>query len=210
MLQPPAVATREAPPEPCCVPRFQLLVEDLGAAPVARDAAALPVLEVPSGVSHLDLGAEPLALAPHAPAKPALALEPIEATATAGVRSRLVLLTPPELRLCLNGLPLPAVALLVVGDQLQLDTRAILHVTEVREAGASAPSPALVGSPCGVCRLPLTADTAVLICGCGLPLHLEGPPKPKGERLECALIGDCPSCGAEIKPDGGPVWLPEL
>jgi hypothetical protein len=68
-----------------------------------------------------------------------------------------------------------------------------------------------VGRPCAVCRLPIAADTRITTCGtCALPFHLEGPPTPENERLECALFGDCPGCGSAVNTAGGHVWLPEL
>ena len=202
-------AERERPAATPCNPGFRLFVESLenGACPGARTVADLPLLEVPAGVTHLAPTREPLALVRRRPRAAAVVLEPLQV----GGRSRLLLLTPTSLRARLNGQAAPIVALLRVGDQLQLDARAILHVTEYRGAGAVSPSPELVGSPCGVCRLPLTAETSVYICGgCGLPLHLEGPPKPESDRLECALFGDCPSCGTEVRTASGLVWLPEL
>jgi hypothetical protein len=191
-------------------PGFHLLVESLehdSAASTVKTAADLPILEVPSGVLHLVPTKSPLRLVSRKPRLAACVFEAVEV----GGRARLLLVTPPGLRVRLNGQAVPLVVLLKVGDQLQLDARAILHVTEYRGAGAIRPGIELIGSPCGVCRLPLVAETQVYICGgCGLPLHLESAPKPEAERLECALFGDCPSCGAEVKTSSGHVWLPEL
>lgn len=195
-------------------PGFHLLVESLecGAHGSARTATDMPVLAVPDGVTQLCAARDPLALVPvaHAgsdqSASAACVFEPVK---VAG-RARLLLLSPAGLHARLNGAAVPALALLRVGDQLQLDGRVVLHLTEYRRAGAVSPSAELVGSPCGVCRLPLTAETSVHICSCGLPLHLEGPPKPESERLECALFGDCPSCGSEVRRESGHVWLPQL
>ena len=202
------VATRVPHVENPRTSRFQLFVEELGENVARRTVEELPLLDVPAGISHLDPAADTLEVAHGSPQGPAFVLEPVEASG----RRRLLLLAPPGLRARRNGLPVPAVALLDVGDQLQLDARAVLHVTELREGGAVPPPSSLVGQPCGVCRLPLLADTTVVICGCGLPLHLEGPPKPVEDRLQCGLLagGECPSCTAPIRPEGGRVWLPEL
>ncbi len=199
----------EAPPQP----GFHLFVESLdGTADSSVPSACdLPVLQVPAGISHLAPAREPLALVSRKPRTPAFVFEPLAAGEQQDGRPRLLLLTPAGLRARLNGQAVPRVALLKVGDQLQLDANAILHVTEYRLSGAVAPSPELVGKPCGVCRLPLTAETTVYICVvCGVPLHLEGPPKPAGDRLECALFGDCPSCGDKVRTESGHVWVPEL
>jgi len=187
-------------------PGFHLFVESLASG--VSTVADLPVLEVPAGVSYLAPAREPLALVTRKPRTPAFVFEPLRAGDQEGGRARLLLLTPAGLRARLNGSAVPRLALLKVADQLQLDARAVLHVTEYRRAGAVSVTPELVGNPCGVCRLPLTAETTVVVCTCGLPLHLEGPPKPAGERLECALLG-C-SCGAEVRLESGHVWEPEL
>lgn len=189
---------------------FRFFVETLTGSAAAPPPAAtdLPVLEVPKGLTYLAPGSAPLTLVPNEPSAAALVLEPVH---VAG-RPRLLLMSPGGLHARLNGQAVPALALLKVGDQLQIDAAsAILHVTEHTAGGATPPAPELVGQPCGVCRLALTADTAVYVCsGCSVPLHLEGPPKAEGERLECAMFGDCPSCGAEVRTSGGYAWVPEL
>ena len=188
------------------LPGFHFLIESLGSK-AARQPSELPVLELPPGVSHLLPARESLALSARKPRRPALTMEPV----VLGGRPRLLLLTPPSLDARLNGQALPLLALLTLGDQLQLGPRHLLHLTEYRTGGIVRPDSQLQGQLCGVCRLPLTADTQVYLCGgCGLPLHLEGAPKPEAERLECALFGDCPSCGSEVQTASGYLFQPEL
>jgi len=205
------------------VPGFHLFVESLaGGAGASTSSADLPVLAVPAGISFLVPSRGEVSLVSRRPEDAALVLEPVQVDG----RARLLLLATgggePEqllgadaatlsgrLRARLNGHAAPVLALLKVGDQLQLDAQVVVHVTEYREAGASRPTPELVGKPCGVCRVPLTAETSVYLCSCGLPLHLEGPPKPESDRMECALLG-CPSCGASVRQEGEHVWVPEL
>lgn len=206
-------AERSLPGEAPRQPGFHLLVESLAdtAGSTVPSACDLPALQVPAGISHLAPAREPLALVSRKPRTPAFVFEPLAAREQQDGRPRLLLLTPAGLRARLNGQAVPRVALLRVGDQLQLDANAILHVTEYRLSGAVAPSPELVGEDCGVCRLPLLVDTTVYICvGCGLPMHLEGQAKPADDRLECALFGDCPVCGSKVRTESGHVWLPEL
>lgn len=191
------------------MPGFHLLVESLEAERAPRSAVELPVLEVPPGVSYLAPSRSPLALVARRPRAASLAFEPVSLGAGGG-RARLLALNPAGLRARRNGLPLPIVALLDVGDQLQLDARAVLHVTEYRRAGAERPAPELVGRRCGLCRIPLTAATTVFLCSCGVPLHLEGLSVPADRRLECALLGGCPDCERPVRVEGGHVWLPEL
>jgi hypothetical protein len=120
----------------------------------------------------------------------------------------LLMLTPPSLEVRLNGLPAPRVAVLAVGDQIQLP-EAVLHVTKHRSVALGPPSAALVGKTCGVCRGVFDERTVVLVHDCGAALHLEPESKPAGERLECALLG-CPDCGKPVSLESGFSYLPEV
>ena len=182
-------------------------------------------LPVSTQVSYLVERRGGPALTLRRPARPVLALEPVQVEG----RPRLLVLQPgapglqrsngaasskgpraPRPRMRLNGQPLPPVAILRVRDRLRVGPRTF-HVTAFRAGGAVAPAPAQLGVPCGVCRLPLTQETLVHACECGVLLHLEGEPIPVEERLECALVGDaCPSCESALMLEGGHVWLPEV
>ncbi len=201
----PPVPAQAAPPS-VSARSFQLVIES---APTASPPAAaeMPFLAVPTRVSFLVQRKGVPALSTRRPARPTVAFEPV----VVGSRPRLLALQAGPGRVRLNGLKMPPVALLQVRDQLQVDVTGTLHVTELRSGGAVPPSPAQVGTPCGVCRLPVTAQSRVYVCQCGVLLHLEGAPIPAEDRLECALVGDtCPSCTTEIVSEGGHVWLPEL
>jgi hypothetical protein len=162
-------------------------------------------LALGASVMHLELGRQALALTEAAPRGPALLLEILPP----GGSARLLCLPPRSARLRLNGRPAPPVALLELGDELQVGGFTV-YVSE-HLGGGAVPVPAeLVGSPCGLCRLPFAAGTDVARCRCGEVLHLEGPPKPEAERLECALLGDCPTCSRPLKLAGGWAWLPEV
>ena len=109
----------------------------------------------------------------------------------------------------LNDHPSPIVAVLDVGDQLQIgDT--VLHLTKFREFAVGPPSPDLLGRRCGVCRVPFDEQTRVYLHDCGEALHLESESKPAEERLECALLGNCPNCGGSISLESGYSFTPEL
>jgi len=121
----------------------------------------------------------------------------------------LLMLTPPGVRVRVNDRPSPVVAVLELGDQLQIgDT--VLHLTRYREPSVGAPTPELLGRRCGVCRVPFDPQTRVYVHDCGEALHLEPESKPAEERLECALMGDCPNCGEPISMESGFSFLPEL
>lgn len=132
-------------------------------------------------------------------------LEPV----SIGGRARLLAIAPPELRLRVNGLPAPDVAVLQVGDELHAGGGPPLYVTEYRSPRIETPAGELLERACEVCRLPLTPETRVYVCHhCGSPMHLEGPEHPGGDPLTCALLGDC-VCETPVATDGGYAWRPE-
>jgi hypothetical protein len=124
-------------------------------------------------------------------------------------RAALLMLTPTCVSVRVNDHPSPIVAVLKVGDQVQVgDT--VLHLTQYREFTVGPPSPELLGRRCGVCRVPFDQQTRVYLHDCGEALHLEPDSKPADERLECALLGDCPNCGEPISTESGYSFLPEV
>jgi hypothetical protein len=195
---------------------LHLLVEPL--APEfnnATDAHDLPIVVVPASASYLyleagDGGRFPSVIRlvdgePHL--AHALRFEPVRAAR----RPALLMVTPTGVgRLRINGRPAPRVALLRAGDQLHLDGSMALHVVLKRKLEVVKPPSELVGRPCGYCRVPFTEETTIVVCECGVPLHFEGPPKPEGERLECAQLAACPECQTELPCEAGELELPEL
>ena len=191
---------------------FRFLVESAADADERRrDAGELLEVPVGRGVRVLDL--ESLASDPRLEATQrgrgfrtrALHFESL----TVEGRPALLLLTPHGVEARVNDRPLPSIALLEVGDQLQVaDT--VLHLTQYREFAVAPPSPELLGRRCGVCRVPFVRETRVYLHDCGAALHLEPESKPAEERLECALLGDCPNCGEPISTESGYSFLPEL
>jgi hypothetical protein len=124
-------------------------------------------------------------------------------------RAALLMLTPPGVGVRVNGRPSPIVAVLNVGDQLQVGGT-VLHLTRYNEFAVGPPSPELLGRRCGVCRVPFDEQTRVYLHECGEALHLEPASKPAEERLECALLGNCPNCGGKISTASDYSFLPEL
>jgi hypothetical protein len=183
---------------------FYLIVDEPGTA----GAGGPRRLGVPGGVSYLQAGASgPPRLLAKAPAKgePACALE-----AVGGARPQLLLLSPGDARVRVNGQPAPPVALLGVKDQVQLGGGPLLHVTAYHAARVG-PTPAdQVGRECPVCRAPLAATTVYVCPGCGTALHCEVEDKGP-DRLECArLTSECPTCRAPVVLEAGWAYLPEL
>lgn len=160
------------------------------------------------GVWSVDLETETLTASPSRPrdasARTRLRFEEIRLER----RPALLMLTPPSLSLRVNGLPAPRPAVLEVGDQILTD-RAVLHVSRYRSPALGAPPAALVGRECPVCRTAVAADSRVLVHECGEPIHLEPESVPEERRLECASLGDCPSCNAPVGLEEGLVWMPD-
>jgi hypothetical protein len=78
----------------------------------------------------------------------------------------LLMLTPPGVRVRVNDRPSPIVAVLGLGDQMQVgDT--VLHLTRYREFSVGSPTPELLGRRCGVCRVPFDEQTRVYLHDCG-------------------------------------------
>jgi hypothetical protein len=129
---------------------------------------------------------------------------------TVGRRTSLLMLSPPGVEARVNDRPSPRVAVLGVGDQLQVG-QTVLHVTRFREIAVGPPTSELLGRRCGVCRVPFDESTTVYVHECGTPMHLEPESTPAEERLQCALLGgSCPNCGEPISLESGYSYLPEL
>ena len=185
--------------------------------PDAQRGATPHVLAVPASPATLIAGAPEADLAfvplrvegPGGRAAPADL--PLFESIAAGPGGKLLMLTAPGSGARLNGLPAPLVALLSVGDQVELDTHRTLHVSMMRSvAPVSAPAE-IVGKPCGICMVDFTAESRVVLCpACGNGRHMEGPEVPAIDRLECAAIGACQECGAELPDSDGLAYWPEV
>ena len=193
----PATAAPAADPASDVV---RLVVEPL-------DGSSTHSIDLPQGTSYLVARGRRLTAAARRPAGhgPAVRVEVLGAERAAP----LALFVPAGLRVRLNGLPAPVVAPLRVKDQVQLDSRTLLHVTACLNPRIETPAGELLGRSCGLCRRALDASTRVYVCPCGVPLHLEGP-EHGSERLECAHFGDCPSCERPVRSEGAEAWMPEL
>jgi hypothetical protein len=195
---------------------LHLLIEPLASeASNPTDARDLPIALVPTSASYLNLEFGDRVKFPsvirlldcESHLAPALSFEPVHVAR----RPALLVVTPPSVdRLRINGRPAPRVALLRAGDQLHLDGSCALHVVRKRRLAVVTPPTELVGRPCGYCRVPLAPETTIAICDCGVPLHLEQPPKPESERLECARLTACPECRQKFPSEAGELELPEL
>lgn len=106
----------------------------------------------------------------------------------------------------LNGLAIPRLAHLHVGDELDVaGTRFAVSYRHRPHRGA--PPADLAGRPCGVCGVALEESTQVVLCaGCGCAVHDEDEvPGRDAEPLRClSLCGArCPECQERLdRPEG--------
>ncbi len=181
------------------VSRFRLRAESDAAGEYA-------LLEVPDHIAYLTApNGRAAAFRRHYQRRePSLLFEPILVRR----RPSLLVMTPNNVGMRINGLPAPRMALLRVGDELALDATTFLRIGEYRRMSFDKPPGDVVGQRCGGCRTPVAADALVYSCDCGELLHFEQPPKPEDERLECALVASqCPSCRDELpSPEGELRW----
>jgi hypothetical protein len=191
---------------------FRLLIQPPTVGVERRcQATSLPEVAVARGVSSIDV--EHLASHPRLSvarrrggwSTRALHFEPI----SAGGQASLLMLSAPGVETRLNDRPAPRLAVLDVGDQLQVG-ETLLHVTRYTEFAVGPPTPELLGRKCGVCRVPFDEDTRVYVHSCGSAMHMEDESKPAGERLECAALGACPDCEQPVVMQSGYEYLPEV
>jgi hypothetical protein len=124
---------------------------------------------------------------------------PVFASSSSSVGERMLLVSPPNARVCKNGIPAPVISSLELGDQVSTNPAAVLHVSKRRQAFAAQPSQDLVGKQCPLCLVPFTAETRVRECdSCGAARHMEGDEVAvQADRLQCWELGVCPICSAE-------------
>lgn len=185
----------------------RLFIESLEEDAPPPSALELDTLTLPSGVSALrvDDGVPQLVdalVAPHA-----IRLEPIEGS------GRAVLMHAPAGSDAVrrNGEHAAVLEVLEIGDQLRVrDT--LLHVTEYERPRVSAPPPELVGKRCPVCLVRVSADDSNVLVHppCGSPLHLDPESAPEAKRLDCARLGDCPTCEKPVQLEEAYAFVPEL
>lgn len=144
-------------------------------------------------------------------------LEPVRSDLDA----RVAMVSPRGSNVRVNGAPPPRIALLQVGDEVQIDGRLHLHVTvyhrpEIRPAGETHG-----GAECPVCRVTLEPDVQVYVCPrCGDATHCEfddesSPGLEAGhagrDALPCArLTSACARCGTPVILDEGYAYVPDV
>lgn len=184
-------------------PGFRLLPEWVHDTDASACEGDPEMIAIGSGVNVLALGASGaprmLGAGVSAPTETLLQLEPVERER----RPTLLMLAPRPSPVRVNDAPAPPLSLLDVGDVIQLGD-VLLHVSWFRAPQVGPAADHLVGRPCPVCRTPIDTNARVFVHECGNALHLE--PNEKG--LQCALLGDCASCGRPVSLDSGLSYRP--
>ena len=158
-------------------------------------------IEVPaSGISYL-------AASPGKP--PRVVSKPPAPKARAGVletvryeRQTYLMMLPGE-GVRVNGLPVPPVAILRVGDQLRVSGKWLLYVSRYNRPHIGPPPKEYVGKPWSYCRVKFTPATVTYVCPhCGTPVHCESEDNYSHKDigpLECArLISHCHHCAQRL------------
>jgi len=114
----------------------------------------------------------------------------------------------------LNGLPMPPVAILRVGDRLRVDGEWLLHVSRFTRPCVGPPPKEYLDKPCSYCRMKFTPATITYVCpNCGTPVHCESEDNPSDKEigpLECArLIRECHHCKQPIVLKERHEYVPE-
>jgi DNA-directed RNA polymerase subunit RPC12/RpoP len=111
----------------------------------------------------------------------------------------------------LNGQPAQRIAVLRVGDQVQVSDQHLLHLSLLTRPFLG-PCPAEhVNAKCPYCRSTLEAGTHIYVCPhCQAALHCQGDEVPEGARLECAkMLSECPRCRMPVKLTEEVAYVPE-
>lgn len=189
-----------------------------------------PLLSSGAGGAPIEIGAAPLHLAGGAElcvrdglpreAGDGLVIEPVYV----GLEAKLVMLAAGTWRgrTRINGTPSPCVALLGIGDEVQIDDRLHLHVTMYHRPEIGPARDAHSGGECPVCRARIQSSDVVYVCPrCEAAMHIQpdDDAMPSGsqedgderEGLPCArLASECSRCGSRVILDEGYVHVPQF
>jgi hypothetical protein len=126
-------------------------------------------------------------------------------------RSELLLLNPFDLSARVNGVSLTPMSLLGEGDQFQLTSCCVFHVSLFRRPQVEKASGSHVGKVCPICRVPIGEGVMTYVCpGCEARMHCEDDETPQQDRLECArMTSTCPVCSAAVVFEQGFSYYPE-
>lgn len=198
----------------CLIIEHQLIAyEAIGEDGQRRKCSApqFDTLAVPEGVSYLrrqrTMGK--IKSLKHKPksTRDYVVLEPVARNRTL----ELLLLNSFNLSGRVNGVSLTPISLLEEGDQFQLTSGCVFHVSLFRRPRVEKASESHVGKICPICRVPIEKDVLTYVCpSCEARMHCEDDKKPEQDRLECArMTSTCPVCSAAVVFEQGFSYYPE-
>jgi len=172
----------------------------------------LPWIEVPSSATAYlatEPGKPPEVLTTPPPTK---ALASVLETISYERQAHLVALPGDGVRR--NGLPMPPVAILRVGDALRVDGEWVLHVSRFTRPHVGPPPAEFLGKPCSYCRIEFAPATITYVCPhCGAPFHCESEATASNKELgplECArLMSECHHCRQPIAIEPRYEYVPQ-
>ena len=176
-----------------------------------RNVPEFETLAVPEGVSYLrrqrTMGK--IKLLKHKPksTRDHAVLEPVARNRTL----ELLLLNPFDLSGRVNGVSLTPISLLGEGDQFQLTSGCVFHVSLFRRPRVERASGSHVGKTCPICRVPIAEGVRTYVCpSCEARMHCEDEERAEQDRLECArMTSTCPVCSAAVVFEQGFSYYPE-
>lgn len=175
------------------------------------NAPEFDTLAVPEGSSYLQhqrsRGQNKLSKHKPKSARAYVVLEPVARNRTL----ELLLLNPLDLSGRVNGVSLTPISLLGEGDQFQLTSGCVFHVSLFLRPRVERASGSHVGEICPICRVPIEKDVLTYVCpSCEARMHCEDDQKPEQDRLECArMTSTCPVCSAAVVFEQGFSYYPE-
>jgi hypothetical protein len=112
-----------------------------------------------------------------------------------------------------NGLPALDFTVLRPRDSLVIAAGIHSYVTERIRPYVGAPSPEQISEKCPFCRIPVTIDTRIVTCQCGVVYHHETeeshPAIDEKDRLNClSKVRVCLSCSRPVTLEEYLVWDP--
>lgn len=161
--------------------RAEPLMLASGPARLGRDAAGRPALAFSSG-EGADAGAW---------------LEPLTGREA---QPRLLLLSPPESCVRINGLRAPPIAILSAKDRFSFDASCTFRVAIYYRPKIGLVPSDLVGAACPVCTIPLLeGDRCLICCHCGIPLHAAEDESVPGALACAGMASECPRCQHPVR-----------
>lgn len=112
-----------------------------------------------------------------------------------------------------NAIAALDVTVLLPRDSVVITPGIYSYVTERIRPHVGAPFQELIGKKCPFCRIPVTADTQVVTCRCGVVYHHETEASHgaivEKDRLNClSKVSVCLSCSRPVTLDEYLIWDP--